>query len=33
VASWCREQGRSYPPLSEDGEILEELPRTAKLRC
>jgi tRNA (guanosine-2'-O-)-methyltransferase len=33
VASWCREQGRSYPALSEGGEILEELPRTAKLRC
>ena len=33
VASWCREQGRSYPYLSEEGEILEQLPRTAKLRC
>jgi len=33
VAAWCREQGRSYPALSGDGEILEDLPRTAKLRC
>lgn len=33
VAAWCREQGRPYPALSEDGEILEELPRTARLRC
>ena len=33
VASWCREQGRSYPALTESGEILEQLPRTAKLRC
>lgn len=27
VAAWCREQGRAYPPLSEDGEIEGELPR------
>ena len=33
VAAWCREQGRPYPPLGDEGEILEELPRTAKLRC
>ena len=33
VAAWCREQGRHYPALGEEGEILEELPRTAKLRC
>ena len=33
VAAWCREQGRSYPALGDEGEILEELPRTAKLRC
>ena len=32
VAAWCREQGRSYPDLSDAGEILEDLPRTAKLR-
>ena len=33
VAAWCREQGRPYPALSEEGEILEQLPRTARLRC
>jgi tRNA (guanosine-2'-O-)-methyltransferase len=33
VASWCREQGRPYPALSEQGEILEDLPRTSRLRC
>ena len=33
VAAWCREQGRPYPALGDEGEILEELPRTAKLRC
>ena len=33
VAAWCRDQGRTYPPLGDEGEILEELPRTAKLRC
>jgi len=33
VANWCREQGRPYPDLSEEGELLEELPRTVKLHC
>lgn len=33
VAAWCREQSRPYPALGDQGEILEELPRTAKLRC
>lgn len=33
VASWCRREGRSYPPLSDEGEILEQLPRNLKLRC
>lgn len=33
VAAWCREQERRYPALSGDGEILEDLPRTARLRC
>ncbi len=33
VASWCREQGRPYPALSEQGEFLEDLPRTSRLRC
>ena len=33
VAIWCREQGRPYPALGDEGEILEELPRTTKLHC
>ena len=33
VARWCRDTGRPYPGLSEEGELLEELPRTVKLRC
>ena len=32
VADWCRRQGRPYPPLTEEGEIAEQLPRTLKLR-
>jgi tRNA (guanosine-2'-O-)-methyltransferase len=33
VAAWCRQQGRPYPALSSDGQILEELPRGVRLRC
>ena len=33
VACWCRDTGRPYPGLSAEGEFLEELPRTVKLRC
>ena len=33
VAAWCQQQGRPYPALNEEGEILETLPRTVKLRC
>ena len=33
VARWCRDTERPYPGLSEEGELLEELPRTVKLRC
>jgi tRNA (guanosine-2'-O-)-methyltransferase len=33
VARWCQEQQRPYPALSEEGELMEELPRTVKLRC
>ena len=33
VAEWCRREGRPYPALSDEGEILESLPRTLKLRC
>ena len=33
VARWCRDSGRPYLSLSPEGELLEELPRTVKLRC
>ena len=33
VAAWCRQQGRPYPALDAEGGILEELPRTLRLRC
>ncbi|MFY8150387.1 MAG: tRNA (guanosine(18)-2'-O)-methyltransferase TrmH [Prochlorococcaceae cyanobacterium] len=33
VAAWCRREQRPYPALGEEGEILEELPRTVRLRC
>ena len=33
VAHWCREQQRPYPALSDEGELMEDLPRTVKLRC
>jgi len=32
VADWCRRTGRAYPPLTDEGEIAEQLPRTLKLR-
>jgi len=32
VADWCWREQRPYPSLSEDGEILEQLPRTQRLR-
>ncbi len=31
VAEWCIEQGRTYPELDANGEILDELPRQVKL--
>ena len=33
AARWCRDTGRPYLGLSSEGELLEELPRTVKLRC
>jgi len=33
VASWCNDIQRPYPILNEVGEIIEQLPRTLKLRC
>ncbi len=32
VAQWCKSEGREYPELNEKGEIIEELPRTSKMR-
>tara|TARA_Y100001968_G_C19301958_1_gene689563 strand:+ start:195 stop:830 length:636 start_codon:yes stop_codon:yes gene_type:complete len=32
VADWCKSEGRKYPELNKEGEIIEELPRTEKLR-
>ena len=33
VAAWCRREERPYPALDEHGGLLEELPRTVRLRC
>ncbi len=33
VADWCKSNGRDYPNLSSDGEIIENLPRTKKFHC
>jgi len=33
VARWCRDQQRPHPALNDEGELMEELPRTVKLRC
>ena len=33
VAAWCRSEERPYPALNEEGEFLEELPRSVRLRC
>lgn len=30
VAAWCRRQGRAYPALSEDGDIVEPLTENAR---
>ena len=32
VAKWCKSEGRKYPKLNEKGEIIDELPRTKKMR-
>ena len=32
VAHWCKNAGKEYPKLSEKGEIVENLPRTTKMR-
>ena len=33
VASWCQQEGRNYPELDSNGEILTDLPRSHKMRC
>ena len=32
VAKWCKSEGRKYPELNEKGEIIDDLPRTKKMR-
>ena len=32
VANWCKSEGKEYPELNENGEIIDELPRTEKMR-
>ena len=32
VANWCKQEGRKYPDLNSQGEILENLPRKLKLK-
>ena len=32
VASWCQSKGKKYPELNEKGEIIDDLPRTGKMK-
>ena len=32
VAEWCKSEGREYPEINEKGEIIDDLPRTKKMR-
>ena len=32
VAKWCKSEGRKYPDLNEKGEIIDNLPRTEKMK-
>ena len=32
VAKWCKNEGKKYPELNEKGEIIDDLPRTEKMR-
>ena len=32
VANWCKSEGKKYPELNEKGEIIDELPRTEKMK-
>ncbi len=33
VAKWCKKKGIDYPSINNKGEIIDNLPRTEKLRC
>ena len=32
VAEWCKSEGRNYPELNDKGEIIDDLPRTEKMK-
>ena len=32
VAKWCKNEGKKYPELNEKGEIIDDLPRSEKMR-
>ena len=32
VAKWCKNEGKEYPELNKKGEIIEDLPRSKKMR-
>ena len=32
VANWCKSEGKEYPELNDNGEIIDELPRTERMR-
>jgi len=32
VANWCKSEGKKYPELNEEGEIIDKLPRTEKMK-
>ena len=32
VAKWCRSEGKKYPEMNEKGEIIDDLPRTQKMK-
>ena len=32
VAEWCKSEGREYPEINEKGEIIDDLPRTERMR-
>ena len=32
VANWCKSEGKEYPSLNEKGEIIDELPRTERMK-